>query len=186
MRDVDGRIHQYIHTHRTRMRQGGQQSYSQPPLPPGKSLVLILQEAEWIPVPILTRRSEEKSPPLQHPGSNPGHPTRSHAPCRLAHIYMKRSEVNMINSTFGHFRVIKLARNLPFPGNIFLTSVSCPTRHGPAILLQTRYDILYIFKKIKTVSIMNLVKCKYHSILTNHHHKNLLVLATSPMNSNIE
>ena len=33
-----------------------------------------------------TRRSEQKSPPLRHPGSNPGRPARSEAPCRLSHL----------------------------------------------------------------------------------------------------
>ena len=52
----------------------------------GKALVIILQEDEWAPGPIWTRRSEEKSPPLRHPGLNPGRPARSSAPCRLSHL----------------------------------------------------------------------------------------------------
>ena len=43
--------------------------------------VLILQEAEWISRPIWTWRSKEKFPPLFHPGSNPGRPAHSQAPC---------------------------------------------------------------------------------------------------------
>ena len=38
-----------------------------------------------------TRRSEEKSPPLRHPGSNPGRPARSPAPCRLSHLALAAS-----------------------------------------------------------------------------------------------
>ena len=39
----------------------------------------------WVdPGPVWTRRSEEKSPPLRHLGSNPGRPARSQAPCRLS------------------------------------------------------------------------------------------------------
>ena len=54
--------------------------------PRGNSPVLILYEVEWTPGPIWTRRSEEKSPPLRHPGSNPARPARSQAPCRLSHV----------------------------------------------------------------------------------------------------
>ena len=78
---------------------------------------------------------------------------------------------------------MQIARNLPFSGNIFSISVSCPTRHGPAISLQVRVDILYI--REKTVSIMNLVKSKYRSIFTDHL-KNLLIPATSSVNPNNE
>ena len=74
-----------IHSHGTRRRQGGQ-SYARPPVPRGNSLVLILQEVEWTPGPVWTRRSEEKSPPIRHPGSNPGRPARSQAPCRVSHL----------------------------------------------------------------------------------------------------
>ena len=38
------------------------------------------------PGPVWTRRCEEKSPPLRHPGSNPGRPARSQVPCRLSHL----------------------------------------------------------------------------------------------------
>ena len=38
----------------------------------GKILVLILQKAEWIPGPVWTRRTEEKSQPLRQPGIEPG------------------------------------------------------------------------------------------------------------------
>ena len=54
--------------------------------PRGKPPVLILEEAEWTSGPVWTRRSEEKSPPLRHPGSNPGRPARSPAPCRLSYL----------------------------------------------------------------------------------------------------
>ena len=51
---------------------------------PRKSPVLFLQEAEGTLGPDWTRRSEEKSPPLQHPGSKPDHSARSQEPCRLS------------------------------------------------------------------------------------------------------
>ena len=54
--------------------------------PRGNSSVLIIQEVEWTPGPVWTRRSEEKSPPLRHPGSSPGRPAHSQAPCRLSHL----------------------------------------------------------------------------------------------------
>ena len=54
--------------------------------PRGKPPVLVLQEAEWTSGPVWTRRSEEKSPPHRHPGSNPGRPARSPAPCRLSNL----------------------------------------------------------------------------------------------------
>ena len=54
--------------------------------PRGNSPVLILQEVEWTPGPVWTRRCEEKFPPLRHPELNPGRPARSQAPCRLSHL----------------------------------------------------------------------------------------------------
>ena len=60
--------------------------------PRGKPPVLILQEAEWTSGPVWTRRSEEKSPPLRHPGSNPGRPARSPAPCRLSQKKISSSQ----------------------------------------------------------------------------------------------
>ena len=75
----------HIHSNGTRMRQDGQ-SYVRPPLPRGNSPVLILQEVEWTPGPVWTRRSEDKSPPLRHPELNPGRPARSQAPCCLSHL----------------------------------------------------------------------------------------------------
>ena len=40
-----------------------------------KALLVILQEAEWTPGLVWTRRSEEKFPALRHPGMNPGRPS---------------------------------------------------------------------------------------------------------------
>ena len=40
--------------------------------PRGNSPVLILQEVEWTPGPVWTRRCEEKSPPFPTPGIEPG------------------------------------------------------------------------------------------------------------------
>ena len=64
----------HILSHDTRKR-----SYARPSFPVGKPLIgpTHLQEAEWTPGPVWTRRSEEKSSPRQHPGSNPGHSARS-------------------------------------------------------------------------------------------------------------
>ena len=45
--------------------------------PRGKPQVIIFEEAEWYPGPVWMRRREEISPPLRHPGSNPGRPARS-------------------------------------------------------------------------------------------------------------
>ena len=53
--------------------------------PRGKPPVLILQEAEWTPGPVLTG-SEEKSSPPRHPGSYPGHRAHSQAPCHLSYL----------------------------------------------------------------------------------------------------
>ena len=58
---------------------------------PWKAPVLTLQEAELTPGPVWRQRSEEKSPPLRHQGSNPGCPARNQTPCHLihlAHIYI--------------------------------------------------------------------------------------------------
>ena len=54
--------------------------------PRGKTPVLISYEAQWTPGSVWTRRSEEKYPLLRHLGSNPGHPARSQAPCRLSRM----------------------------------------------------------------------------------------------------
>ena len=83
MGDVDARLHIFT---ATALGRGRVASPTRPPLPPGKPPVLILQEAEWTPGPVWTRRSKEKSPPLRHPGSNLGRPARSSAPCRLSHL----------------------------------------------------------------------------------------------------
>ena len=85
----------HIHSHSTRKRQGGQ-SYARPPLPPGKPPVLILQEAEWTSGPVWTRRTEEKSPLLRHPGSNPGRPARIQAPCDILVIFLELFILNEI------------------------------------------------------------------------------------------
>ena len=37
----------------------------------------------------LDMKERRKSPPLRHPGSNPGHRARSQAPCRLSHMTHK-------------------------------------------------------------------------------------------------
>ena len=70
--------------------------------PRGKPPVLILQKAEWTSGPFWTRRSEEKSPPLRHPGSNPGRPAHSPVPCRLSYLaleYIKDHVKNEIHYT---------------------------------------------------------------------------------------
>ena len=36
--------------------------------------------------PVCTRRSEEKSPPFRHPGSNQVLPAQSQVPCRLSYL----------------------------------------------------------------------------------------------------
>ena len=54
-----------------------------------------------------------------------------------------------------------------------------------ALRYYCRFGSTYICEK-KTVSIMNLVKTMNRSILTDHLLKNLLVLATSSVNPNIE
>ena len=51
--------------------------------PREKPPVLIFKEGEWIPE---QRRSEEKSAPLRHSGSNPDRPACSQAPCRLSYL----------------------------------------------------------------------------------------------------
>ena len=61
-------------------------------------------------------------------------------------------------------------------------SVSCTTRHGPAILLQIWVDI----HLLKISFHHELGKNQHRSILSDHHLKNLLVLAISSMNPNIE
>ena len=67
--DVDARVHIYTAAVLERGR------VARPVLnrlyPWGKPPVLILLGAEWTPGPVWTQ-SEEKSPPLQHPGSNLG------------------------------------------------------------------------------------------------------------------
>ena len=52
----------------------------------GKAAVLILQEVEWTPGLLWTRKNEGKSPLLHRRGSNPDRPTRSQPPCRLNHL----------------------------------------------------------------------------------------------------
>ena len=81
----------HIHSHGNRKRQGGQ-SYARPPLPP----VLILQEVGWIPGPVWSRRSEEKSPPLRHTGSNPGRPARSQAPSIMKTIQCNLAQLSIL------------------------------------------------------------------------------------------
>ena len=63
----------------------------------GKAPVFILEQAECIPAPVCTRKSEEKSAPLRHPGSNPGRPARHQAPCRLSYLARRR----IFNETFN-------------------------------------------------------------------------------------
>ena len=58
-----------------------------------------------------------------------------------------------------------------------------PALPNMVLWYRCRFGSTYICEK--TVSIMNLIKSKYRSILTDHHLKNLLILATSSMNSNI-
>ena len=82
--DVDARVHIYTATALGRGR------VASPTLghlyPRGESLLLIFKEGEWTPGPVWTRRSEEKSPPLRHPGSNPVHPAGSQTPFRLCYL----------------------------------------------------------------------------------------------------
>ena len=53
--------------------------------PREKPRYTFLQEAQWTPKPVWTW-GEEKSPHQRHPGSNPGRPARSQAPCRLSYL----------------------------------------------------------------------------------------------------
>ena len=59
-----------------------------------------------------------------------------------------------------------------------------PALPDMALRYRCRFGSTYICEK--TVSIMNLVKSKYRSVLTDHHLKNLLILATSSINPDIE
>ena len=72
--------------------------------------------------------------------------------------------------------------NLPLSGNIFLHLSFLPYQTWPCDIVADSGRHTYVKKK---VSIMNLVKSKYRSILTDHL-KNLLILATSSVNPNIE
>ena len=72
MGNVDARVHIYT---ATALGRGRVVSSTRGILYPwGKHPVLILYDAELTPGPVWTRRSEEKSPPLGHLESNPGHP----------------------------------------------------------------------------------------------------------------
>ena len=82
---------------------------------PEKSQVLILEEDEWTPGPVWTRRSEEKSPLLRHPGSNPGRPARSQAPCRLihlAHIYIIQEQYYYISKIVNFYDYVPIRLKL--------------------------------------------------------------------------
>ena len=93
---MDARVHIFTATALGRGR------VASPPLcrlyPRWKPLLLILQEAEWTSGPVWARRSDEKSPPLRHPGSNPGRPARSPAPCRLSYLAHVQFIYNLIIS----------------------------------------------------------------------------------------
>ena len=67
--DVDARVH--IFAARALLRRRVASLMLGHLYPPGKVPVLILQEAELTPGPVWIRSSEEKSPPLLHPGLNP-------------------------------------------------------------------------------------------------------------------
>ena len=81
--DVDARIHIYTATAL------GRGKVTSPTLgrlyPRGEHPLVILWEALWTTETVRTRRNEKnKSSPLLHSGSNPGHPVRSDAPCHLS------------------------------------------------------------------------------------------------------
>ena len=76
---------------------------------------------------------------------------------------------------------MQIARNLPFPGYIFFHLCFLPSQTWP-------FDIVadsgrHTYAKI---SFHQELGKKYGSILIDHHLKNLLVLATSSVNPNIE
>ena len=54
--------------------------------PLGKPLILIYRRLSESLGPVWTRRSEVKSLPLRHPGSNPGRPIRNQGPFRLRYL----------------------------------------------------------------------------------------------------
>ena len=111
----------HFRSHGTRKRQEWLALYSAV-FNPGKVLILILQQAKWALGPVSTRRSEEKSPSLRHPGSNPGRPARSEAPCCLSylahtytkHFYAKRKLADSKECTSQTW-----SRHIPGDGDIF-------------------------------------------------------------------
>ena len=87
--DVDARVHMYT---ATALGIGRATNLRSDAFTPWKSPVLIIRD-RVDPRNSLDTKERRKCPPFRHPGSNPGRPARSQAPCRLSYWSLLRKTV---------------------------------------------------------------------------------------------